>query len=107
MKPPKYKDIWAKSFGTEVRRLATTTETFFCKKKYIIPNKRKADKTYARIVCTYPKGKKNKYRMGIKMGGNLLNYPGDCGTPTADLITVILLLNSVISTPNAKFTTST
>jgi hypothetical protein len=39
------------------------------------------------------------------MGGNLINYPGDCGTPTADLLTVKLMLNSVISTPNAKFMT--
>ncbi len=27
LKHPKYKDIWSKSFGTEIRRLATTTET--------------------------------------------------------------------------------
>ena len=39
------------------------------------------------------------------MGGNKINYPGDCGTPTADLLTVKLLLNSVISTPGAKFMT--
>ncbi len=37
------------------------------------------------------------------MGGNLINYPGNCGTPMADLLTVKLLLNSIISTPNAKF----
>ncbi len=39
------------------------------------------------------------------MGGNFVNYPGDCGTPTADLLTVKLLLNSIISTPNAKIMT--
>ena len=27
----------------------------------------------------------------------------DCGTPTANLLTVKLLLNSVVSTPGAKF----
>ena len=37
------------------------------------------------------------------MGGDKINYPDDCGTPTADLLTVQLLLNSVISTPEAKF----
>jgi hypothetical protein len=37
------------------------------------------------------------------MRGNLINYPSDCGIPTADLITVKLLFNSVISTPQAKF----
>ena len=39
------------------------------------------------------------------MGGNLINYPDDCGTPTADLLTVKLMFNSVISTPNTKFMT--
>jgi hypothetical protein len=39
------------------------------------------------------------------MGGNLVISPGDCGTPTADLLMVKLLLNSIISTPHAKFMT--
>jgi hypothetical protein len=39
------------------------------------------------------------------MGGNLINYPGNCGTPTSGLHTTKLLLNSVISAPNAKFMT--
>jgi hypothetical protein len=34
-----------------------------------------------------------------------VHYPGDAGTPTANLLTVKLLLNSIISTPNAKFMT--
>jgi len=29
----------------------------------------------------------------------------DCGTPTVDLLTVKLMFNSIISTPNAKFMT--
>ncbi len=43
--------------------------------------------------------------MRITMGSNLVNYPGNCGTPTADLITVKLLLNSIISMPHSKFMT--
>jgi hypothetical protein len=39
------------------------------------------------------------------MGSNLINYPDDCGTPTADMLTVKLLLHSVVSTNNAKFMT--
>ena len=38
-------------------------------------------------------------------GGDRVHYPGDAGTPTADLLTVKLLFNSIISTPNAKFMT--
>ncbi len=39
------------------------------------------------------------------MGGNLVNYHDDCGTPTTDLLTIKLMFNSIISTPNAKFMT--
>jgi len=42
-------------------------------------------------------------RIRVTMGGDRINYPGDCGTPTANLLTVKLLLNSVISTAHAKF----
>ncbi len=105
MKHPKYKDVWTKLFRTEIRRLATTTETIFFIKKGDIPEDRKKDETYARIVCVFCDGKKDKYRTHITMGGNLVNYPGNCGTPTANLLTVKLLLNSIISTPNAKFMT--
>ena len=39
------------------------------------------------------------------MGGNRINYPGDCGTPTVDMVTVKLHLNSVISTNGARYCT--
>jgi hypothetical protein len=32
-----------------------------------------------------------------------VHFPGDAGTPTADLLTVKLLINSIISTAGAKF----
>ena len=37
--------------------------------------------------------------------GDRINYPDNCCTPTAELLTVKQLLNSVISTPQAKFRT--
>jgi hypothetical protein len=39
------------------------------------------------------------------MGGNLINYPDNCGTPAVDLLAVKLMFNSIISIPNAKFMT--
>ena len=39
------------------------------------------------------------------MGGDKTNCPFDCGTPTAELLTIKLLLNSVVFTPGTKFTT--
>ena len=45
------------------------------------------------------------YRTRLTVGGDSVNYPYDCGTPTLDLATVKYLLNSVISTPLDKFMT--
>ena len=105
MKHPKYKDTWLKSFGTEIRHLVTTTETIFFKRKDKIPHDRRKGITYGRVVCTYHSEKKDPYQTRLTMGGNLVNYPDNCGTPTSDLLTIKLLLNSVISTKNAKFMT--
>jgi hypothetical protein len=105
LRHPKYRDVWSKSFGTEICWLATTTETIAFMSKDMIPHNRCKDITYGRIVCDYQSEKKDSYRTHITMGGNLINYPDDCGTPTADLLTVKLMLNSVISMPNAKFMT--
>jgi hypothetical protein len=38
-------------------------------------------------------------------GGNRVHYPGDARTPTANLLTVKILINSTVSTPNAKYMT--
>ncbi len=105
LKHPKYKDIWSKLFGTEIQRLATTTKTIAFMSKDMIPQNRCNDITYGRIVCNYRSKKKDPYCTRITMGGNLINYPDDCGTPTANLLTVKIMFNSVISMPNAKFMT--
>ena len=68
-----------------------------------VPPERKKDITYVRICANYRPEKEDPNRIRITLGGNLVNYPGDVGTRTADLLTVKLLLNSVISKPNAKF----
>jgi hypothetical protein len=39
------------------------------------------------------------------VGSNLFHYLGDWGTPTVDMITVKLHLNSIISTKNARYCT--
>jgi hypothetical protein len=70
-----------------------------------IPKDHIGDITYGRIACDMCKGKKEKHRTRLTMGGNLINYPADCGTSMTNLLTVKILLNSIISTPNAKFMT--
>jgi hypothetical protein len=105
LKHPKYKEVWSKSFGKKNWHLATTTKTIAFMEKQQIPQARCKDITYGQIICVYRLEKKDPYRMHITMGGNLVNYPDNCGTPTADLLTVKLMFNSIISTPNAKFMT--
>jgi hypothetical protein len=36
-------------------------------------------------------------------GGDRVHYPFEVGTPTANLLTIKLLINSMISTPGARF----
>ncbi len=105
LKHPKYKEVWSKSFGTKIWHLITTLQTIFSIKKGDIPEDWCPDITYGQICCNYHSEKKDPYRTRIKMGGNLINYPSNCGTPTADILTVKLLFNSINSTPNAKFMT--
>ena len=44
-------------------------------------------------------------RNRLTVGGDMVKYPGDCGTPTVELTTVKLLFNRIISKLNAKFVT--
>ena len=112
LKNPKYSKIWSNAMGKEVGHLAQGldgvvegTDTMDFIAKHDIPQDRWHDITYARIVCSYRPEKTDPNRVWLTVGGNKINYPGDCGTPTTDLLTVKLLLNSVISTPGAKFMT--
>ena len=79
------------------------TDTIHFIHKHQLPADRWKDVTYGRICCNYREQKEEKNRTRLTVGGDRINYTGDCGTPTADLLTVKLLLNSVISTPYAKF----
>ena len=44
------------------------TKTIFFINKTELPKDRKGDKMYARIVCVFCDGKKDKYRTRITMG---------------------------------------
>ena len=109
---PKYRDTWLNAYGKELGRLAqglpgivTGTDTIAFIQRSHVPHDRWTDVTYGRIVANFRPEKEDPYRIRLTVGGNRINYPGDCGTPTADMITVKILLNSVISTLNARFMT--
>ena len=59
--------------------------------------------TYARIVVDYREQKKDPDRVRITAGGNLITYPYELTTRTADLTTSKILWNSAISTRGARY----
>ena len=81
------------------------TDTMFLIDKNTIPQNRQNDVTYRRIVCDVREGKAEKNRIRLTVGVNQINYPGYVGTPTACLLTVKMLGNSVVSTAGAEFMT--
>ena len=75
------------------------TNTFFSIEQNQIPTDCRKDVTYALICCNVRPEKTNEpNRCRITVGGDRINYPHEVATPTADLLTVKLLLNSIIST---------
>ena len=114
IKHPKFKDDWQYYFGNEVGRLAqgmpgrnSGTNTIYFINKAPIPVDKWRDVAYSRIVCNVRPQKEETNRTRLTFGGNNLSVDMDCGTPIAEVLTVKLLLNSVISTLNAKFMTLT
>ena len=59
--------------------------------------------SYARIVFSIKQSKKETHITRITAGGNVLQCDGNTSAPTADLATLKLLINSVVSTSKAKF----
>ena len=112
IKDPASKEVWSNSYGNEIGRLfqgmpgrVDGTDTAFFIHASDIPNDRWQDVTYGRIVTAYRPEKAEPNRTRLTIGGDRINYPDEVGTPTADLLTVKHLFNSVISTPGAKFMT--
>ena len=62
-------------------------------------------RTYLCICANYRPQKADPYRVRFTVGGILVDYNGPTYTPTADLTTAKILLNSVLSIPRAKFFT--
>ena len=80
--------------GTETMRFIAVSE---------MPRNNTA--AYIRVVATEKPNKVEKRRIHCTVGGDKIHYDSPIGTPTADLTTVKCLLNSVVSTPDAKFMT--
>ena len=59
--------------------------------------------TYANIIVDYIPQKEDPNCVRITAGGNLIIYPGELTTRTADITTSKILWNSVLSTKNTKY----
>ncbi len=108
------KATWQHLYGNKIRHLAqgmpgqnTGTNTIVFIKKNQVPHNRTKDVTYGLITCLIrPEKIEEPNQTRLVVGGDRVHYPGNAGTPTADLLTVKLLINSTISTPNAKYITT-
>jgi len=102
--------IWQGSNCEEIGRLAQGfgdvkgTNTIIFIPVSSVPKGRKV--TYLRVVSAMRPEKAKPYRVRWTVGGDKIDYPFDVSTKTADLTTAKLLLNSVVSTPNAQFLTA-
>ncbi len=110
IKSPKHAKDWEHSFANELGRLAQGiakrekgTNTIFFIRHDEIPNDRRKVVTYGRISVSYRPQKQEPNRTRLTVGGNLIDYPGDVSTPNADTTTAKLVINSTISTKDAKY----
>ena len=112
IKHPRYKQPWLLSSANKFGRLTQGvggrikgTNTIFFVHKHEVPQDRFRDSTYAKFVCNERPQKKEVNRTRLTAGGNRINYPGEVGTPTAEMALVKVMWNSVISTRNARYMT--
>jgi hypothetical protein len=97
--------LWKRGFGNEagrlfqgIRDIPGTNTCFFVNLKNIPKG---TNITYGKIVCDYKTHKKEKERVRLTVGGDILDYSGDVATSTADITTFNILINSTISTKDA------
>jgi hypothetical protein len=105
MKDPRLQPLWTRGFGNEcgrlfqgIRDIPGTDKCFFTTLKNI-PHDRKI--TYGKIVCDYKPQKKEKERVRLTVGGDILDYSGNAATSTADITTFKILMNITLSTKDA------
>ena len=100
--------VWEKGLANEFGRLANGVGTRMPKgsntiafiSKQQVPADRKV--TYGNMVCDIRPQKAETHRVRLTVGGDQIQYPGNASTPTADLTTAKCLVNSILSTKNAK-----
>jgi hypothetical protein len=81
-------------------RCNTGTNTIIFIKNNQVSHNRAKDTIYDLIICIIrPEKIEQLNQTRLVAGGNRVHYPEDAGTPTVNLLTFKLLINSTISTP--------
>ena len=70
-----------------------------------VPQYRFKDVTYRKFVFDIRPAKAEPNSTRLTVGADRINQPGDCGAPTADILLVKMLVNSVVSIKGAKVMT--
>ena len=113
LKHPKFSKAWLTSLANEFGRLANgvgrriknPTNTIRFIHDHKVPQKQQGNLTYGSFVCSVRLQKDEPNRSRFTVGGNRINYPGKVATPTADMLVLKILFNSVISMCGARFMT--
>jgi hypothetical protein len=82
-----------------IRDIAGTNTAFFVDLTNI-PKTRKI--TYGKLVCDFKPNKTEKHWVILTVGGDILDYSSNTATSTADITTFKILINSTLSTEDAK-----
>ncbi len=112
MHNPDTLEVWQTAFGKDFGGMAQgdnktgqkgTNSIFVMTHDEIQALPKNQTVTYARIVVDFRPQKVDPHCICITAGGNLINCPGELSTRTADLTTLKLVWNSVLSTAGAKY----
>ena len=102
------KAVWVKAYANDLGRLAqgvneriTGANTIFFIPHRDVPSGRKV--TYGKKEVSIRPNKAEKYCVQLTVGGEKLVFNGETATQCAGLATTKILLNSVVSTPGARF----
>jgi hypothetical protein len=100
--------VWNKAASNEFGRLAQGvgyhiegSNTIFFIPRQAVPKGKII--TYRRFVVDIRPNKSEIHRFRLTVRGNLIQYPGDVSTRSADLTTSKCLWNSTISTDGARY----
>jgi hypothetical protein len=99
---PKYKTGFVNELGNLCQgiRDIKVTNTWFFVELSNIPKDQKI--TYGKLVCDHKPNKAVKERVILTVGGNMLYYTSEVATSTAYITTFRILINSKLSTKDAK-----